>query len=263
MSAQLNYSYDMAVGYEGLIADGRTRTVVTRQAEGAIRFGRFVCVGTDLDNQCRIPSSGPDINNFGRHLGFALATNAKEQNVLGIVQYDSGESVSVLKSGAVMIKSETVLNTLNEVYIRFQAKSQTYTLVFDASLVTGNQIDGLIDNVAITPVGFNTDNATTLSDLALVIANSNPNILSAVSNGTDTINITSVLDQSVTVSNFLVTGGASQAGITATETDAGKPTSDIGVVRNDDDGGTAELAAYLRCDKSAVAGGLATIEIEF
>lgn len=260
---QLTYSYDMVVGVEGELADARQSTIVSRLAEGDIRFGRFVCVGSDLDGQCRVPNSGTDVSNFGRHLGFSVATNAKEQKADGTVQYDDGESVSVLKSGAVLVRTETAMNALDEVYVRFQAKSQEHTLVFDASLVTGNQIDGLIDNVAITPVAFNVDNATTLADLALVIANSNANILSAVSNGTNTITITTVLDKSITVSDFLVSGGASQPTIATTETDAGKPTSDIGIVRNDNDGSTAELGAFLRCVRSAPAGELATVEIEF
>lgn len=104
-------------------------------------------------------------------------------------------------------------------YYSIQKKPQIHTLVFDAPLVTGNLIDGDINATPINQVPFNTDNATTLSDLAAEIQ-SDANIETAVSNGTDTITITSVTDVSVTLANFIVTGGASQAGTTVTETQA-------------------------------------------
>lgn len=259
---QLTYDYDMVVGVEGELADARQSTIVSRLADGDIRFGRFVALGTDADTQCRVVQNANDVFGARNHIGFSVATNAKEQKADGTVQYDDGDAVSILKNGAILVRSETAMTPTSDVFIRFLPKSQVHTLVFDATTVTGNQIDGLIDNVAITPVSFNVDNATTLADLALVIANSNANILSAVSNGTDTITITTVIDKSITVSNFLVTGGASQPTIATTET-AGKPTSDVGIIRDTSDAGTAQNSPYLRVIRGCGAGELATVEIEF
>jgi len=260
---QLTYSYDMVVGVEGELADARQSTIVSRLAEGNVRFGRFVALGSNPDTQCRVVQTGTDVWGAKNHIGFSVATNAKEQKADGTVQYDDGEAVSIIKNGAILIKSETAMTPTSDVFIRFQAKSQVYTLVFDATTVTGNEINGEINGVAINPVTFATSNANTLSLLATEIANFSADILSAVSNGTDTITITSVIDKSVTVSNFVVTGGASQPTITATQTEAGKPTSDVGIIRNTSDGGTAQDSPYLRVIRGCNAGELATVEIEF
>lgn len=94
---------------------------------------------------------------------------------------------------------------------------QEHTIVFDADLITANSIDGDIDGVAITTVPFNTDNATTLDDLVTELE-LNAKVFSAVSNGTDTVTVTTVEYDTLTLTSFLVTGGATQAGIVVTET---------------------------------------------
>lgn len=102
-------------------------------------------------------------------------------------------------------------------HTKWDGTKQVHTLVFSAALITGNLIDGEIDGVAITQVPFNTDNPTTLSDLATELQG-NANVETAVSDGTDTITVTTVPYKEITLTNFVVTGGASQATITVTET---------------------------------------------
>lgn len=94
---------------------------------------------------------------------------------------------------------------------------QVHTIVFDAALITGNLIDGAIDGIAITQVPFNTDNPTTLSDIATELQG-NAKVLTAVSDGIDTITVTTNEYVELELSVFIVTGGASQAGIVVTET---------------------------------------------
>lgn len=99
--------------------------------------------------------------------------------------------------------------------------SQVQTLVFSGALVTGNLVNGNIGGVAITEVPFDTDNATTLTNLASEIQ-SNANVLTAVSDGTDTITITTILGKEyLALTDFVVTGGAGQATTTITQTVAG------------------------------------------
>ncbi len=96
--------------------------------------------------------------------------------------------------------------------------AQVSTIVFDDTLITGNTVDGEVNGAAITSVPFNTDNATTLSDLAAIIA-AVDGISTAVSNGTDTITVTAdAAGIAFVLSNFVVTGGADQAGIVITTT---------------------------------------------
>lgn len=96
--------------------------------------------------------------------------------------------------------------------------SQVQTLVFSGALITDNVVNGKIGGVAIDPVTFITDNATTLTALAVEIA-SQDDVLTAVSDGTDTITITTVLGKEyLAVTDFIVTLGAGQVTATVTET---------------------------------------------
>jgi hypothetical protein len=84
------------------------------------------------------------------------------------------------------------------------------TLVFSDNFVAGNIINAQVNGVAITPVPFNTDNATTLSDLATVLQ-ATAAIGTAVSDGVHTITMTSATAGiPFTVTSVVVTGGVSQ-----------------------------------------------------
>lgn len=98
------------------------------------------------------------------------------------------------------------------------------TLDFDASLVSLNQIDGRINGTAITPVVFTTDNDTTMGLLATEIA-SHPDVDTAVASdfgavGYDNrITVTALnVDTVLSLTDWLVTLGASQPTITVTRT---------------------------------------------
>lgn len=88
-------------------------------------------------------------------------------------------------------------------------------LVFSAPLVTGNLIDMDVVGSPITQVPFNTDNLTTLGDIAAAIQ-AKTQVLSATVQGTDTILVKNQPGVDVYITNALVTGGASQATIAVT-----------------------------------------------
>lgn len=103
----------------------------------------------------------------------------------------------------------TIASTLDAV----QAQHQNVTkLTFDADLVTGNVIDLDIDGNAITSVNFNTDNDTTLADLATEIA-SDSSIISAyvLEEATQRSILVTGLNSTPALTGIAVTGGASQA----------------------------------------------------
>lgn len=93
-------------------------------------------------------------------------------------------------------------------------QSQIDDLVFSAALITGNSIVVTLDGVALTAVPFNTDNATTLTDIAAAIQ-ADASVTTAVSDGTDTITVTWA-DEEIHTISAVVTGGASQATAAAT-----------------------------------------------
>ena len=90
------------------------------------------------------------------------------------------------------------------------ATAQVGDLVFSAALVTGNNISLTVDGTALTFIPFNTDNATTLTDIATAIQASG-SVVTAVSDGTDTITITNAEAGNIISVTAIVTAGASQA----------------------------------------------------
>ena len=94
---------------------------------------------------------------------------------------------------------------------------QIQTIEFSADLVTGNDYNLNINGVAITEVPFNTNNATTLTDIAEQIEASD-DIFRAVSDDDNTITVTTVSYATAELTQSVVTGGASQATTSITET---------------------------------------------
>ncbi len=95
------------------------------------------------------------------------------------------------------------------------------TIVFDADFVTGNKINLKIDTVDMTEVDFDTDHDTTAQNLIDQIL-SDFNQVSFVGNSTDfrSLTFTNKTDgQSITISDIVITGGATQPGATISETD--------------------------------------------
>lgn len=87
---------------------------------------------------------------------------------------------------------------------------------FSAVIVTDNVINMEINGVAITPVPFNTNNATSLADLATEIE-SNEDVESAVADASNNrVNVYKkpTSNSTIAVTNAAVTGGASQANVT-------------------------------------------------
>ena len=102
--------------------------------------------------------------------------------------------------------------------------SEVATLVFDADIITGNSIDGKVNGTAITTVPFNTDHDTTMDDLVTELESLDGVSASLTDTGGDNRTVKIVvdhtdaarLDEDAALSDWAVTGGASQAGITIT-----------------------------------------------
>lgn len=88
------------------------------------------------------------------------------------------------------------------------------TAVVSTALITANSTVATVNGIALTPVVFATSNAATLAAIAAAIA-AQPNVATAVSNGTDSIVVTADQGFAVTVS-LVTTLGASQPTWTVT-----------------------------------------------
>ncbi len=155
-------------------------------------------------------------------------------------QYDLNSAMAVFSFGQVYVSPEQDVTPDDPVFVRTVGKKQVQTIVFSGNLITGNSVAGVVNGTNLTATAFDTDNATTLTDLATKIA-AQPHINSATSDGSHTITVTSDQDQTVTLSGFTVTGGASQATSTITETTTAIFTSALGSFRKDSDSGNAVL----------------------
>ena len=88
------------------------------------------------------------------------------------------------------------------------------TNVVSTALITGNSTVATVNGIALAPVVYATSNAATLAAIAAAIA-AQPNVASAVSDGTSTITVTAAQGFAVTVS-LVTTLGASQPTWTTT-----------------------------------------------
>ena len=263
--AQLSYPEDQDIGIPGQLADSGPKDVISRLAEDSqIRFGRIVVLGTDKDTQAKLPALSGDITDPKKVLGATLHSHARESlKDEAQTAYKQGESVSILKDGRILMEVEQAMTPESDIYVRFAGKKQVQTILWDADFITGNVVDGKVNGTAIASVPFNTDQATTLSDVANAIVAANSDVESASVTGAREITVTSIIDKTVTLSDFVVTGGASQASETVTETVAGVLTADRGKIRADDDGSTAAQLSNAKIRKSASgAGEIAVLEID-
>jgi hypothetical protein len=113
--------------------------------------------------------------------------------------------------------------------------AQQTTLTFSADIITGNTINGKINGVAITPVPFNTSHNQTMTDLASII-----NALTAVDASVTAARVVTVTSHDAgipfTATEFVVTGGATQATCTiATTVDNHGVTEDLNEICEEDD----------------------------
>lgn len=94
------------------------------------------------------------------------------------------------------------------------------TIVFDADLVTSNEIDGDINGVAIATVTFAVSHLNTMNLIAAAIEALDANLTATVGGANNrTITIVGNADsETIAAANWVVTLGASQAGVTETNT---------------------------------------------
>jgi len=205
---------------------------------------------------CRLPDN-TNRNFVGvvlRDLSFAaqqLPTSDVSNTVNTTYPIDS--AISVMSRGQVQALVVAAVTAGSNAYLVYKKNDQVQTLVFSADIITGNTVTGTVNGVAISQA-FNTTNAQTLTDLAADIA-AVDGVASASSNGTDTITVTADVDTEVEIEDMLITGGASQATIAVTQTQALVSTDDIGKFFNADG-----ASAFGTAVAFAISSGLRWIE---
>lgn len=118
--SQTSYA-EQKSAFPGMKANlGKAENVLSYVAEGRLLFGLFVCLGTNLEEQVKVPAVATDITNELKGRGVVLHSHATESVKDGLEpgQLDKG-MVSVMGKGFVYVKvTETVVPT-DAVAVRF------------------------------------------------------------------------------------------------------------------------------------------------
>lgn len=250
--SQLSYSQNFAPAIAGdIIYPFAPRTVLTyANPTETIEWAKGVVVNTSGENVTLPATSGDTF------AGVALRDTSVEGT-----NYALNSAVSVMKRGQIPVVVEQAVTTASSVYVRYAPRAQVQTLNFSGNFVTGNSIALTVNGVALTPVPFNTDNATTVADLAAAIQATAP-VATATGTGANQITATAVVDgDEVAFTGFLVTGGASQPTVTITETVVHRLTIDRGNFRADADSSTALLVSGAKYMGDASAGDLVILDL--
>ncbi len=106
--------------FAGMKADTGFDDIASHLAEGAVPFGRFVSVGTDLDRQVLLPSSAGEITNKKLIRGVAVQSHAIESELSGAnpPQYKDKDAVSVMKKGRIAVNVEEAVTPSDAVFVR-------------------------------------------------------------------------------------------------------------------------------------------------
>jgi hypothetical protein len=253
---QTTYARNFDLGLAGQIADCSVKNITSHaneEASGVMNYGIGVVRGTDPDKQIKLPSSGVT------PIGFTVWEGNRELSEDGqTVSISNKRDLGVMRSGALYVQTEDAVTAGGDVYVRHSGRKQVQTLVLDADFVASNVINGTIGGVAISEVTYASSHANTMALLAAEIQ-SFAGVETAVVD-TRTITITTLLDGvDQTAAGFVITLGASQAGVVVTETASAVDSSTRGQVRSDADSSTAAALTGWAFETSTTAAGIAKI----
>lgn len=259
--AQLTYPSGIDKGVSGDLAMLESWNVGTRilaESQPKVSYGRAV------ETDAASGDSNVAIYQGGLLVGVALRDKAKSDLTDGHV---GPTELPVIYSGYVWVEVDQDVTPDDTVFARQSAEVEVFTIDFDVDFVTGNTINGTVGGSAIAAVPFNTDQATTIQDLADAIALLTDIVASAVVTGQNQITVTGAVEgQDVSSdTDFTVTGGLTIPVDTENNVSGPSDGSELGIFRADDDdvgnGPNAVAVSRARYITSALAGEVALLQI--
>jgi hypothetical protein len=253
MSVQTSYPLDLSEGLAGQQFDMNPQTIVSMNNPAvAIYHGRAVEKITGDEDGIKLPDNGS-----ANLWGVAVKDPTNEEDY-----YEALEAVAVMTQGRIYVPVEEAVTPDDSVYVRYDGKYQVQTFVLDADLVAGNTIAVDVDGNTVSYVYAASHLASMQAFAALLAAQPGINTAVVGGAGNRTITITgSSMEADVALTNASITGGATQAGITITETVDRISVTERGKFRTDADSTTAMAWAAARYVKGASAGAYAVLEI--
>lgn len=176
--AQLSYSQQMEIGSVGLLADCGFKNVLSPRAFEDIPIGRGVVKVVGEDMGVRLP----------------------------------GQNYSTIVLNADLVTGNLIQTSINGTLVGVQNS----VIDFDIDFVALNSIVATINGVALPAVVFNTDQATTMSDLATAIA-LDAAVASATVTGLNQITVVFAAAGDNTVDSVVTSLGATQPTATISE----------------------------------------------
>jgi len=246
---QTSVSEGFAVGIVGAIANSKPKYQQSMVAEEIMKTGIFVKLGTKPAEQIKKISATGDVA-LGKLWGVTVHDRTRPTpNVEldnsggeGVRDFTIGEDVGVLKEGSIYMSPEDAMTPASAIYIRHAGRKQVQTLTWSGVLVSLNVINGKVGGIAIAPVTFTTDHATTMQLICDAILLANSDVLTCTFTG-NIITMTTKLDAGdEDLSDWVVTLGAGQVTATIAETATSVHTDNIGRIRSDSDSSTATVA---------------------
>lgn len=164
-----------------------------------------------------------DSSHFLTRASSVLKKTANGENIVGISQ----TKIAAASNNETVAKARANYLPVNDL-TKFLIPVAGETITFSANFVTGNVINLEINGVAATATTFATDHATTIAALATKIASEFSSVVYSASAAGNVITVTPRdANSTVTISNIVVTLGASQptatvAELTIVQADVGK-----------------------------------------
>ena len=98
---QTQYNIDQPEAFAGLIGDSGVTRKETGLAEGIIKFGLGLVVGTDTERQVKVPSSPGDVVR-----GISIHQHVEQALNTGVAEYKDEDAVDVMRRGLVWMRQE-------------------------------------------------------------------------------------------------------------------------------------------------------------
>lgn len=262
MSKQTAYDINLTKAFPGLIADQRPREIDSKvwEGTGTGRFGIFAVRGT-AGTQAKLPTT----NSLPAMLGPIVASHSSELNRTNGLSATSiviaaGQSLNVMREGNIYVQTENACTAGDPVFVRFAGKSQIQTITFSGNLIASNVVNLKVGGVAISPVTFDTNNATTMAAVAAAIDVASGGLTATVVTSANLLTVTTDLDAAdQPITNVVVTAGSSQATAIVAQTHASfNSVGTLGQVRADADTDAAVEVDW-QFEESGIAGAVVKI----
>ena len=197
---QTDYTNDMTVAAAGVLV-GEDHSIRTKvNPDDVIPFGVAVAKVSGNDKGVALFTHPADVL-----VGVAVRTFTPTDT-----SYAVESALPTLNDGMIYVPVNQTVTADDDVYIQHSDTLNVQTIVFSADLVASNSIATTVNGVSLTPTVYATSNAATLTALAASIE-ATAGVLTAVSDGTHTITVTSVNSDPITFVGLTVTLGATHA----------------------------------------------------